>query len=230
MIGQESKRSYFEVEISLNEYVRSQKEFYTRTIVKVENQMDLFFDKVRASEEVVIKNMNDRCELSFMFKTNNRKRLGSVRNALEKILNKEVKGVESVVCFNFRKAEFEKRLLYYKKNEILNVKENNKIAYKGSDLDIFKNKNNFFSWQIELENMLFEKGTNIIKKAKDREIILYRCGKGNSGKSSFLKYLYFRNIKDIGFIEEGSVSQITSGVVNGGSKKCFLIDLPRIRS
>ena len=115
MIGQESKRSYFEVEISLNEYVRSQKEFYTRTMVKVENQMDLFFDKVRASEEVVIKNMNDRCELSFMFKTNNRKRLGSVRNALEKILNKEVKGVESVVCFNFRKAEFEKRLLYYKK-------------------------------------------------------------------------------------------------------------------
>ena len=78
--------------------------------------------------------------------------------------------------------------------------------------------------------MLFEKGTNIIKKAKDREIILYRCGKGNSGKSSFLKYLYFRNIKDIGFIEEGSVSQITSGVVNGGSKKCFLIDLPRTRS
>ena len=61
-------------------------------------------------------------------------------------------------------------------------------------------------------------------------MILYRCGKGNSGKSSFLKYLYFKNTKDVGFVDEGTSTQITSSVVNNGSKKCFLIDLPRTRS
>ena len=229
MIGQESKRSYFEVEVSLNKYVRDQKDFYKNTMMKVEDKMDLFFDKVGASEEVLVKSLEDKSEIAFMFKTGNRKRLGSVKNALEKLLEKEVNGVEAIECLNFRKDEFERRLLHYKKDNEFSVRESDKFVYKGSDLDIFKSKKNFFSWQLELENMLFERGSHVIKKAKDREIILYRCGKGNSGKSSFLKYLYFKNTKDIGFIDEGSSSQIISSVVNNGSKKCFLIDLPRTR-
>lgn len=33
----------------------------------------------------------------------------------------------------------------------------------------------------------------------------------------------------MGFIDEGTSAQITSSVVNNGTKKCFLIDLPRTR-
>lgn len=166
----------------------------------VEKQMDLYFDRVRVSEEVLVRNLNNKSEISFMFKTNNRKRLGSVSSILEKLVEKEIKGVEKIECLNFRKDQFEKRLLCYKKDEQLSVRESDKFVYKGSGVEVFKNKKNFFSWQSDLENMLFERGTNVIKKAKDKEIILYRYGKGNSGKSSFLKYLYFKNMKDIGFI------------------------------
>jgi len=230
MIGQESKRSYFEAEISLDTGVREQKNYYKNTMLKVENQMDLFFDRVRASEEVLIKNLNDKSEISYLFKTNNRKRLGSVRNALEKMLGKEVNAIENIDCHNYKKQDFEKKLVFYKKDSDLSVKESTGNEYKGSDIEVFKDRKNYFSWQSMLEDMLFEKNSNVLKKAKDREIILFRCPKGNSGKSSFLKNLYFRNTKEISFIGEGSINQISSGVVNGGSKKCFLIDLPRTRS
>ena len=229
MISDGSKRAYFEVEISLDRRVNEQTDFYNNTMTKVEDKMDLLFDKVGASEEILVKHLKNKGEISYMFKTTSRKRLGSIKNAVEKLLKNQVKAVEKTDCYTYRKDQFDRALLRYKKNNEIRLEESDKFVYQGTDLDIFKNKKNFFSWQLELENMLFERGSHVIKKAKDREIILYRCGKGNSGKSSFLKYLYFKNRKDIGFIDEGTSSQIISSVINNGTKKCFLIDLPRTR-
>ena len=54
--------------------------------------------------------------------------------------------------------------------------------------------------------------------------------KGNSGKSSFFKWLYFKHNEAIGRIGYGSASQLRSSAVNIGKKKLYIVDLARSKS
>ena len=49
--------------------------------------------------------------------------------------------------------------------------------------------------------------------------------KGNSGKSSFFKWLYLQNSDLIGRITFGSSSQLRSIITKLGPKKIYIIDL-----
>ncbi len=77
--------------------------------------------------------------------------------------------------------------------------------------------------------MVFDKDGNF-KKASDREIIFINCPDGNTGKSTFIKWLFLKHPHDISFIAEGTEAQIKSSVSNQDKKKCYFIDLPRTRT
>ena len=81
-------------------------------------------------------------------------------------------------------------------------------------------------------NSLFEKveETEKFKKPDPRHILSLVDKKGNTGKSSFFKWLYYKYPKNIGRIGYGSASQLRSSVVNIGKKDLYIIDLSRSKS
>lgn len=52
--------------------------------------------------------------------------------------------------------------------------------------------------------------------------------KGNSGKSSFCRYLMYHHPHDVGMVNAfGSPAQVNTSLVGMGSKKLYIVDLPR---
>ena len=64
-------------------------------------------------------------------------------------------------------------------------------------------------------------------KNKYRAIISRVDLKGNSGKSSFFKWIFLQNPNRVGRISYGSSSQLRSILTKGSAKKIYIIDLPR---
>lgn len=112
----------------------------------------------------------------------------------------------------------------YKKEE-----EPNNI-YQGTDIKIFDNRSNWFGWQKQIYNMIAnERGE--IKQPNLRTIISIVDRRGNSGKSTFFKYMLAKEFpNDIARIGYGSASQLRPSVTNIGPKKIYIIDLPRSKS
>lgn len=99
-------------------------------------------------------------------------------------------------------------------------------SYKGNDMDIFKNRENWYTWQKNLHETLFDKDDNF-KPSDDRKIIFIKCDTGCTGKSSFVKYLFIRSKGRIGALQDGTPGQLKSSIYNQGVKKCYMVDLPR---
>ena len=223
----DNKRSFFEIEIALKEEVNYDNGFLKRVTEDVENQIDAVLHTMSAQGIIIVKNSKDRSEINYLFETGSRKRIGLLRNSLTKKAG-NVYGVEDIDCKSYIKREFKEQIQKYLEDKELIVKRESSAEYKGKDLRIFNDKKNWYSWQKDLYNKLFDSNGKM-KSANEREIILYRCLGGKSGKSTFLKYLYYNHIENIGLLDEGSSGQIKSGIVNNGPKKCYFIDLPRTR-
>lgn len=97
--------------------------------------------------------------------------------------------------------------------------------YKGSDLQIFENEG-FYPWQIEVLDIIFEEDFNTLRKSSAREVYWISDLEGNSGKSLFTKYLCFKN-SNITKLAFGSGSQMRTGIIEEGTKGCYIIDIPR---
>lgn len=69
-----------------------------------------------------------------------------------------------------------------------------------------------------------------MKKADHRTIYSLVDFDGNSGKSSYYKYLYINDPINIGRLSYGTGSQLRSAAINMGKKNCYIIDLPRTKS
>lgn len=87
---------------------------------------------------------------------------------------------------------------------------------------------NWLKWQIQLNDILFPK-TGKIKEPDPRKIITIYDPKGNSGKSSFFKYLFFKYPEDIARISYGSAQQLRSSLVNISPHKIYIVDLARAK-
>jgi hypothetical protein len=98
--------------------------------------------------------------------------------------------------------------------------------YTGSDISIFDDRKKWHSWQKEIYQMIFDENESF-KKPDRRHIISLVDKKGNSGKSSFFKWLFFKYPNLIGRIGYGSASQLRSGAVNIGKKELYIVDLAR---
>lgn len=69
-----------------------------------------------------------------------------------------------------------------------------------------------------------------LKEPDMRSIISIADFKGNSGKSSFFKYLYVKDRENVGRITYGSASQLRSASIAMGKKKLYIIDLARSKA
>ena len=189
--------------------------------LKLENQMDEVLAKIKAGEEVyIMKEERQPNRIDYYFRTIQRKRIGQLRNLLDKKLDERV--------LKSTKAHL-KKSFYNNINDCIKkgyITVDDSFRYKGRDIEQFKDRNNWYEWQTELYDLLYNKNGKI-KEADDREILFIKDMAGNSGKSSFIKWLYLNSNDEIGFLTDGTASQLKASIANMGVKKAYIIDLPR---
>lgn len=105
-------------------------------------------------------------------------------------------------------------------------------SYTRKDIEQFDNATNWLTWQRDFYNFLFEpfEGDTPdfrFKPSNDREILSIVDPIGRHGKSKFVKYLCESMSNDIAKISFGSAQQLRSSITKIGSRKIYLIDLPR---
>lgn len=110
----------------------------------------------------------------------------------------------------------------FKSKELMLEEQN---TYKANDLKIF-NEKGFYPWQEKVNKIIFEDDSFDIKASSGREVYWIEDVQGNTGKSLFTKFLCYNNpcITKLAF---GSGSQMRASVVEEGSHKCYIIDIPR---
>lgn len=162
-----------------------------------------------------------------IFRCKSRKRKGQLNKFCRRHLPEDViyesKGID--------KDELTALVAHAKKKNYIIKKEVeiDENEYDGRDIQIFKDSKNWYEWQTEIYNMIFDKKGNI-KEPDLRQITSIVDFEGNSGKTSYFKYLYILNKNDIGRLTYGTASQLRSAVVGLGKKKIYIIDLARTKA
>ena len=215
-----------------------------KTMEQFEDSMEPVLSKMNATYEtysisrVTTENNEQIPEAVFLFKTNTRKRLGLLRNALAKNMNivefsnetDEYKRATylSGKCEALTKTEFITFLNKFKESNEYKIHQENQLNYKYNpkDIEVLFDSKNWHRWQKKLYDLIFN-AQGKIRPADNRKIIFIEDPKGNSGKSSFLKYLYYKYKNDIGLITEGTSTQLKRSIVMQGGKKIYCVDLPR---
>lgn len=193
---------------------------------KLNDLTDLVFSSINASSIFYkFKNIETK-QILYFFKTENRKRRGQLVRLCNKLLPQDQEyNVGGLTRLSFW-AEVEK-VKSNKHYKSMKLPFNNK--YTGSDLKVFDEKEKWHPWQKDIYDKIWDsKGS--YKEPDPRHIISIIDPKGNSGKSSFFKWLYFHNPTSIGRIGYGSASQLRSAVTNIGEKNLYIIDLSRAKS
>lgn len=249
----DNKNSYFEINICGRRLKKD-----VEIISQCEDIIEPILSRLNSEESYVAYNYkgNDY-NVSVWFKTKTRKRLSTLRNAiiksrliidnstelqqrgkdedLSKLLSKMATQPTFVDCNSLRKADYNNRI----SSQLAASKQSDRYMlfsdiedpelYTGTDIDILKDKNNWYGWQKKLYEMIFDKRGRI-KNAVEREIIFIEDPYGNSGKSTFWKWLYLTNRNEIGILSEATSSQIKANIVGLGDKRLYIIDLPRTES
>lgn len=216
----ENKNAFFSVSFT----TKNNTEFLNE---KLNHNVDLLLNNIGAKN--LIFTFKSTQEIIYFFQTDSRKRKGFISRAAERIFEEDqdflVKSYTKEVYFldiqrlqknnNFRELETEKAVLFQN--------------YVGNDIKIFDDKKNWYKWQKTLYEMLYEKNGEI-KRPDDRKIIHILDKEGNSGKSSFFKWLLFNDYTNIGRYTHAAAHQLRSSLINMGRKKIYLVDLSRSRS
>lgn len=223
----ENKSSYFVLELVIDQW-KNTNEYKTN----LENKADL----VLASMTVVdtcYKFMGDSIIL-YLFKSNNRKRKGQLAKYCQSFLPEDVKyNIEGINYDSFNVyLQSAKKNTNYKLEQQPDYLNDKNDSYEGKDLKRFENAKDWYPWQKQIYDSIFLDidGDTHIKEPDPRHIVSLIDIKGNSGKSSFFKWLSYKYPKHIGRIGYGSASQLRSSVVNIGSKPLYIVDLARSKS
>ena len=225
---QENKSSFFILELVIDNNKNSK--FYKE---QLENNVDLILSAMQVSDICYKFDNKNKDNILYFFKSNKRKRRGELARYCQRYLAEEQEyRVEGI-----RSQDFEEQINRIKKNKNFLIRSEPEIIqknndYKGNDLIRFENPKDWYPWQNQIYNSLFEKveETEKFKKPDPRHILSLVDKKGNTGKSSFFKWLYYKYPKNIGRIGYGSASQLRSSVVNIGKKDLYIIDLSRSKS
>ena len=223
----DNKRSYFAIQIKIPPECTYSEENMSQAKLLIENQIDDVLERMCANPGEIhqVKKENGN-ELLYFFSTDKRKRVGSLRNLLNKKLSSlAIKDELESKCKSFVKSEFYNAIEKLRRKEGVQIHSEDQ-SYKGSDINVFKDRKNWYTWQENLHDMLFDEN-NQFKPSDDRKIIFIKCDNGCTGKSSFIKYLFIRSKDKIGALQDGSPGQLKSSIYNQGIKKCYLVDLPR---
>lgn len=170
---------------------------------------------------------NDTSSLLVLFKTDLRKRKGQLVKLCQKNLMEsqayQTRGVSKNLFFN----ELE-RLKQHEEYTIIQFFETakKKHNYSAVDIKLFSDKTNWYPCQRQIYEIIFENNGSI-KKPHPRHIISLIDTAGNSGKSSFFKWIFYNYSNEVGRISSVSSSKLRSSLINLGSKKIYIIDLPK---
>ena len=234
----DNKNSYFLVSLKRNAL------WPIKTMEQFEDSMEPVLSKMNATYETYsiskVTPQNDEFinEAIFLFKTTKRKRLGLLRNSLSKNLNivefsNETDAYKKATylrgkCEALTKTEFKLLLNKFKESNEYKIHQETQLNYKynAKDIEVLFDRKNWHKWQVKLYDLIFNKQGRILP-ADNRKIIFIEDPKGNSGKSSFLKYLYYKYKNEIGLITEGTSTQLKRSIVVQGAKKICCVDLPR---
>lgn len=222
VISESNRSSYFYLEIDLtnSDGLNSHQVKH-----KIETNIDVILSNIGANS--ILYKFKSQKKFIYLFSTVKRKRKGQLDKLVEKNLFKNGL-IDNYWTISFLKTEFNQRLdrLKQKKAFQLTYKPTIFEGYTARDLEIFKDKKNWFPWQNDLYDMIFHK-TGEIKQPHDREIISLYDRNGNSGKRSFFKYLLYNHTNDIARIIYESPAQLRSTIYKMGPKKVYLINLTR---
>jgi hypothetical protein len=192
------------------------------------DQVDLILSSMGASNKCYKFQHKSGDSVIYYFQTDNRKRRGQLVKYCEKFLGDNIYyQAEGLTRFAFE-SEIE-RSKTNKNLELLNQPVQFE-EYSGNDISIFNNPNNWHPWQKEIYYKIFDQQTDSFQKPHPRQIISLVDKTGNSGKSSFFKWLFFNHPDSIGRIGYGSASQLRSSAVNLGKKQLYIVDLARSKS
>ena len=226
--NQENKSSYFVLELAIDS---SKNTSYYKN--ELENSIDLILSSMNVSDVCYTYDTIDRDNIIYFFKSNKRKRKGELAKFCQKFLpEKQEYDVQGI-----RSDQFQEEIVRMKRNKnfiLRDEPEDPVIAneYKGLDLLRFENPKDWYPWQKQIYHNIFEERQEgiVFKEPDPRHIVSLVDKKGNSGKSSFFKWIYYKYPKNIGRIGYGSASQLRSSVVNIGKKDLYIIDLSRSKS
>lgn len=218
----ENKNSFFSLYLDIRPF--KENDFY---LEKLDDSVDLIFSSMGVRNHCYKFKEANNNEFIYFFQTDNRKRKGQLVKYCEKYLpeNQDF-SVDGITKFNFE-TEIERTT---KNNNFKLIEKPNVFGeYSANDISIFNDPKNWHSWQKEVYKLIFNED-NSFKKPHPRQIISIVDTKGNSGKSSFFKWLYYNHPNSIGRMGYGSASQLRSGSVNLGKKNLYIIDLARSKS
>lgn len=218
----------------------------TDVILQLEGHIEIFFNKIQATDESYI--IKQKHSIFIIFKTSTRRRSGVIKN----IFLKNVK-LFNVSEFNtytktrqksytlknghlphfkdicpLKKTEFYNLLQQYQ-DETGMILQSNLSQYEGEDIAVFKNRDNWHSWQKDLFNYIFDENEDF-RPPSHREILFIFDRFGNTGKSSFIKWLRVTYEQEIGIITEANAQQLRSALITIGKKSLYIVDLPRTKS
>ena len=215
----ETLKTFFSVEI-----IRQEKQVGSSSLDDLKDKIDLVLGKMRASEDIYIFK-KDRI-IRIFFKCDTRKRRGQLVKACETHIDDYVYS-----CYTLGKDDFYEQIekLKNSKKVITESAPVNNPYYTRSDIKIFDNRDNWYEWQKQVYDILFEKN-GVIKQPDPRKIISILDKEGNHGKSSFFKYLLVENQEEVGRLGYGTAAQLRSRAMNMGIKKVYIIDLARTKS
>ena len=189
------------------------------------NKLDIVISKIGITENPKIYIKKDNKQIVALLRTNIRKRKGQIIKICEKVFENNV----DIVVNGLTKAKFNYNIeALDNKDDYKKIFEHNSEKYTGKDLQVFEDKNNYYKWQKQVYNILFDENDNV-KDPEQRIIYNIVDETGNSGKSSFFKYLSFkfRDKNIIGRIGYGRSQQIATRVIKMGPRKIYIIDLTR---
>jgi len=219
MISDQNKHSFYEVVLShstttyLNPDGETFDELLDEFISKVnpvEKDFYVFFD--------TIKN-----QITYLFKVEPRRRTSYIKKIVDELSSffffdyalQPLTKDQKVLLLNNLKKDSDIRL----------IRGSSVIEYTGEDISIFRDKENYYPWQKDLYNKIFQEDDSL-KPIEYRKIISIVDPKGKCGKSTFVKYLCYKR-EDFVKLSYGTSMQLRSAILNIGPKKCYLIDLPR---
>lgn len=221
----ENKNSYFMLELRIPPESR-----YERYIKELNDSVDLILDAMGAEHGCHKYQTKENNQIFYLFKTNKRKRKGQLTKFCQKFLPEDqlydAKGIsrddltEMLVRLNNNN-------LVEKYSEPPELYED--PQYDREDVEFFNDRSKWYPWQRDVYDMIFTESREF-KKPDPRHIVNLIDTRGNSGKSSFFKWLYYKHPQQIGIIGYGTAAQLRSSIVKIGSKRIYIIDLTKSKS
>lgn len=203
---------------------------------ELENAVDLVLGRMQIAEEPYkfFKSENSRTIYFFRVDVTKRKRTGQLNRYCQAFLPKDqldpdlidARGVAQDLFFTELERIKQSKDFKFTNPERFTREE---PVYTGSDIKIFEDKTKWFPWQREIYNLMFDENGNL-REAHPRHIYSLIDIDGNSGKSSFFKWVLYKHSDLVGRIAYGTASQLRSSLVNIGNKKIYIIDLARSKS